>query len=275
MHLIGQLPQADEMWLSALRAAGRSPHTFANYGHAVAKFKAWRGDDDITTASRFEALRFVQHLSDQYQPGGVANRVRSLRTCFSWLLAEEMVESNPFSRIEVTIPDKDQPTATDDEVRAMLSRAKGSRRDYALLCLLVDTGCRKGEIAALTVKDFDLTSGVVHFPVSKTRARTVPLTHRAIGAVQRWMRYRGVGSGSLWSVGAPYQLVRQVVRRHSRGTLTPHGLRRRFAVAWLLKGGSETSLMRIAGWSSRQMITLYSRASADVIAADEFKRLMS
>jgi hypothetical protein len=29
----------------------------------------------------------------------------------------------------------------------MLNRAKPNRRDYALLCLLVDTGCRRGEIA--------------------------------------------------------------------------------------------------------------------------------
>jgi site-specific recombinase XerC len=103
--------------VSALRAAARSPHTLANYRHATDKLKAWRGDPDITTVSRVEAMRFVQFLSDNYRPGGVANRVRSLRTCFSWLAAEEIVEANPFARINVTIPDKDQPTATDDEGR--------------------------------------------------------------------------------------------------------------------------------------------------------------
>ena len=52
---------AAEMWLSALRAAGRSPATLANYRHAVDKLTAWRGDRDVTTLSKFEALRFVQH----------------------------------------------------------------------------------------------------------------------------------------------------------------------------------------------------------------------
>jgi site-specific recombinase XerC len=69
---------AAEIWLSALRAAGRSRHTVANYRHAVDKLTAWRGDSDITTVSRFEAMRFVQHLSDNYQPGGVANRMLAL-----------------------------------------------------------------------------------------------------------------------------------------------------------------------------------------------------
>ncbi len=79
----------------------------------------------------------------------------------------------------------------------------------------------------------------------------------------------------LWAVNDPYALVRQVVRRHSRGTLTPHSVRRYFACSWLSRGGSETSLMRIAGWSSLAMTRTYVQAQADVIAADEFKRLMA
>jgi site-specific recombinase XerC len=102
--------------LSALRAACRSPHTLANYRHAVDKLTAWRGDVDVTTVSRFEAMRFVQHLTDIYTPGGVSNRVRALRACFSWLLAEELVESNPFARIKITVPAEAQTTATDEQI---------------------------------------------------------------------------------------------------------------------------------------------------------------
>ena len=48
----------------------------------------------------------------------------------------------------------------------------------------------------------------------------------------------------MWSVEAPYQLVQQVVRRHSGGRLTPHALRHAFAVAWLSQGWiPETGLM--------------------------------
>ena len=111
--------------------------------------------------------------------------------------------------------------------------------------------------------------------MSKTVVRTVPLTDRAVVALGRWLRLRGVGSGSLWSVQDPYQLVRRAVRQHSKGTLTPHALRRAFAVRWLSKGGSETSLMRIAGWSSLIMIRTYIAARADVIASDEMRRLFA
>lgn len=60
-----------EMWLSALKAAGRSPTTLAGYRHAVDKFAAWRGESDVTTLSKFEALRAL----------------------FTWLVAEEFVSS--------------------------------------------------------------------------------------------------------------------------------------------------------------------------------------
>jgi len=102
----------------------------------------------------------------------------------------------------------------------------------------------------------------------------VPLTDRAVVNLARWLRQRGTGPGSLWSVTDPYSLVKAALRRHSGGSITPHALRRAFAVRWLTQGGSEVSLMRLCGWSSREMINLYSRASADVIAADEFRRLL-
>ena len=118
---------AAEMWLSALRAAGRSPATLANYRHAVDKLAEWRDDGDVTTLTKFEALRFVQHLTDQYAPGGVANRVRSLRACFSWLLAEEIVESNPFARVKIRVPEEAKTTADDEQIERMLAHAKGNR----------------------------------------------------------------------------------------------------------------------------------------------------
>ena len=269
---------AAEMWLSALRAAGRSPATLASYRHAVDKLRAWR-PGDLTTLSRFEAIRFVQHLSDNYAPGGVASRVRSLRAFFGWLVNEEFVAANPFARIRISVPVEAKLTATEEDIDRMLARAKGNPRDVALLTLLADTGCRKGEIAAVTMADLDWRSGVVRLPQSKTVIRTVPLTDRTVVALGRWLKIRGVGPGSLWSsrrapISDPYALVRKTVKRHSKGTLTPHALRRAFAVNWLGRGGSETGLMRIAGWSSLEMVKVYSRARADVLAADEFKRLM-
>ena len=158
----------------------------------------------------------------------------------------------------------------------MLAHAKGNKRDVALLTLLVDTGARKRELASLTAADIDLTSGTVRFPVSKTMVRTVPLTDRAVVALGRWLREpRHRRRLAVVGDATPYQLVRRVVSLHSKGTLTPHSLRRAFAVRALRNGMSESSLMRLAGWSNSAMIQTYVRAHADTIAAEQFRKLMN
>jgi integrase len=263
------------IWLTALAAAGRSPKTIESYTAAVGKLRDWCQLDDLSALTRLQAMSFVRHLTETYTPGGVAVRVRALRAGWSWMAAEEMVESNVFARMKISVPETPQRTAGADEIEAMLAHAKGNRRDIAILAVLADTGARRGEIGSLTVADVDLTSGVLTIRVSKTRARRVPLTDRAIVALGRWLRQRGTGAGSLWSSSDPYTLMNAVVLRHSKGQLRCHALRRAFAVSWLERGGSEVGLCRIAGWSSLTQVKRYSAARADHLAHGEMRRLMN
>ena len=123
--------------------------------------------------------------------------------------------------------------------------------------------------------DVDLRSGMITFRISKTTARTVPLTDRAIAALARFLKHPRLPTESLWSVGDPYSLVNAACLRHSGGTLRPHALRRAFACTWLERGGSEIGLMRVAGWKSLAMVKRYTAANADVLAADEMRRLFA
>lgn len=267
------------IWLSALRAGGRSPKTIESYTAAVGKLRTWSGMDDLSGLTRLQAMSFVKHLQDTFTPGGVAVRVRALRAGWAWMVAEELVEANVFARMKISVPEVAQRTATEDEIEALLTSAKRSRRDLALLTVLVDTGARRREISSLEMADVDLPSGVLRIRISKTRARSVPLSDRAVVALGKWLRQRGVSPGSLWSSRDPYSLVNAVVQRHSNGALRPHALRRAFAVRWLTPrdgqpGGSEIGLMRIAGWSSLAMVRKYTNASADRLAHDEMRRLL-
>jgi site-specific recombinase XerD len=78
---------------------------------------------------------------------------------YGWLLAEELVRANPFGRMRLSVPETLQPTPSDAEVAAMLERARADRRAHALLSILVATGARRDEVAALTYADLDLRSG--------------------------------------------------------------------------------------------------------------------
>ena len=77
------------------RALGRSPKTVALYEYSVRRIIAWRGDPDLLTLSRFEALSYVRMLNASFKPNGVHSRVKSIRACFSWCVAEEFPTVNP------------------------------------------------------------------------------------------------------------------------------------------------------------------------------------
>jgi integrase len=245
------------------------------------QLKAWRGDRDLTTVSRAEALAFVAYLNEHHQPGGVANRVRSLRALYGWLIKEEMATSNPFAKLGIKVPDDPQLTATEAEIETMLERARkgrNTRRDVALLTLLLTTGCRKGEIAAVEVHDVDLANALVTFRESKSRPRTLPINDRTVVALSKWLRKRGTGPGSLWSVEDPYSLVRAVVRRRSKGELTPHALRRAAVVRSLQQGAMSTpSTLRFFGWSQKSVAPLgtYGRAAEDATMLIEARRALN
>jgi hypothetical protein len=56
--------------------------------------------------------------------------------------------------------------------------------------------------------------------------------------------------------------------------MPPYAMRRRFAVSWLQRGGSQTSLQTIYGWSSPVMVSRYAKSLASETALIEFRRLM-
>jgi integrase len=260
-------------FLAYQRATGKRPNTIRQYEFVFAHWANFL-QRPFADANRTDAYGYIDALNlDGAKPGGVAARLRCLRCFYNWLCNEDVITKSPFKGLTVKVPDEIRDTPDEDAVNALLAATKYDRRYHCIATLLADTGARKGEIAALTVEDVDMASGLLRIRQSKTRARSIPLTDRAVLAVTRWLRQRGVRPGGLWASSDPYSLTRQAVEKHS--DFTCHALRRAFAVRWLAAGGSETGLMRLAGWNTSEMVRVYTRARADELAQDEMRRLLS
>jgi site-specific recombinase XerD len=272
-----------DSWVRALEGENKSPYTIRSYGDSVRALIRHHGG--ATTAITADDIRgFLAAELERISPASVAVHYRNLRVFFGWLAAEEpsLVPASPMTRVgRPAVPPKHKPPFSEEEQRALLKSAGGGaledRRDTAIIRILIDTGMRVSGLAGLRLAypehgeektDVHLGRRQLIIRLKGGAETAVPVGRKTVAAIDRYLRGRPLhphaDSGWLW-LGPKGQLtswgIRQMLaRRGARAGVAdvhPHRFRRTFAHDWLHQGGQESDLMKIAGWSTRDMIEVY------------------
>jgi site-specific recombinase XerD len=252
---------------------------------------------------------FFEHLQERGNKGStVATRWRALHAFFAWMVRKGHIDAGPNGgrrsagpmdrldppKITVTAP----PVLTTDQVKAMLAECEvrrndgpmwrfTHRRDRALLLTMFDTGIRRAEVAAIQLKDLNLNEQQVHIPHGKgDKARTVALGLMASEAIDDYLIVRNqhahARSPYLWLAPTGrlgYSGVGDVIDRVARAAgiahkIHPHLFRHTWASNYLSHSeAQEGDLMRLAGWSSSQMLRRYGASAAEQRALAAAKRM--
>ena len=207
-------------------------------------------------------------------PGGIHACYRTLKTFLFWWEQEFEPDNwkNPICKVKAPKVAQEplQPIerADFDALLETCGKSWHDIRDKAILLTLLDSGVRAAELCALDLADLDTANSALDVRQGKGRKPRVTFvgaqTRRAI---RQWLKVRGGEAGALFTTQEGERLtywgLRQIMRRRAAAVGIPepglHDFRRAFCLAQLQAGVPETTIARLMGHATTQLIARYAR----------------
>lgn len=271
-----KLKDAVEIFLAAKRIE-ISRETEKWYLRYLAPLRQRFDEQDVTRLDTAELQTvFGEIAAKPISRFTLANYLRVWRHFFRYLHVEGLIQANPCAKLpRLRIPPKTPAAISEVDIQQLLKISKHSKhpeRDYALLCILADTGARVGGIAGLLIQDIDLDRRraiVREKGRGGKKERLVFFSLQTANAIREWLKVRPESKEDqrlfLLKESGIYQVLeRLAARAEIKGRWNPHSFRHAFARRMLAKGMSIGIVSQLLGHSSVQVtIDFYGRFSND------------
>src|SRR5215204_3113398 len=193
----GHLLVLNRSFRRTLEAENKSPRTIEAYTDAVRLLATYcQAHGHPLLAGEFRREHIQDFIADQlgrWKPATAHNRYRGLHAFFKWAVAEGDLETNPMKGMRPPqLPEQPVEVVGPEHLVRLLKTCEGrdftSRRDSAVILLLVDTGMRRAECAGMTPDDVDLDQRIVWVLGTGRRQRALPAGRKTAPALGRYLR---------------------------------------------------------------------------------------
>ncbi len=186
-------------FLVGKKAAGVSEKTLLTYGQhfsAVSKHLSPNTPMDALNKADLEAM-----IASMRDAGLAANSIKSytrtMKSFLSWCNEDGITRLNiQLYKAEETIKE----TYSDEELKKLLKKPNMKKctfaeyRNWVIINLLLNNGCRAATIRNIQIKDVDIENKVIYLRHTKNkRAQVIPLCEALCGILREYMRVRGGG----------------------------------------------------------------------------------
>jgi len=278
----------------ANRAEGKSPKTVDGYNQILKAFSDYlktkhvRSDlsfMDVTVVREYilylkQRPNLNKHRNNPQKqallsPTTIQDHVRTLKAFASWLFYERYTDLNRLQTLKVPkAPVKIIDPLKPEEIRKIIAtldkKSYTGSRNLALLNLLLDSGLRASEGAAIDLANMDLAGGFIKVMGKGAKERIVP-----IGNTVRMMLFNYVdkvrpepfpsagnnlflsSDGKLITANTIKLMFSHLAKDSGVKRLHAHLCRHTFATNYLFNGGDIFSLKEILGHTTFEMVNRY------------------
>lgn len=244
---------------ACLMVDGKSPKTIEAYARQIRKFGEFIGRP-LTEIGIYDIRYFLACEKERGVSDRTLENTRSyISTFYQWLSAEEIIRKNPCINLKpIKYVDKERMAFSAVELDALRHACK-TKKERALIEMLISTGVRVSELAEMDVSDVNMADLSVHIRHGKGgKERISYTTDVAKLHLQKYLLVRKDRMPALFcnrnleritTAGIRF-ILKEIGKRAGVDNVHPHRFRRTFATSLAARGMAVQDIQRLLGHSN-------------------------
>jgi len=269
-----QMKEEIDKFIEHLKLEGASHHTIRSYRIDLKELADFLKQKPASQISKRDIRDWLGSLMRwESDRSSISRKLSSVRSFFKFLLQRNIVQQNP--SLDLSAPKlnrKIPPFLTESDTEKLLNLKGLSSRDQTILEVLYGTGIRASELTSLNLENVNLMNETIKVLGKRGRERIMPLTRKALVALQKYLSERETYDGPLFlnkyktrlSARSLYRIVNRHIRMVAELTrMSPHTLRHTFATHLLDHGCDLRTVQELLGHRSISSTQIYTHITPE------------